>query len=106
MFKKHDIAAKVTTTVAHYGFSSGKAPTKHHTIEIVRVASASKDGRVKSYQTTPQSPVYPHRDDLGRTRFMTISGAMQPHAARLFNAAASPVRFDDQETAKAAILAA
>jgi hypothetical protein len=37
---------------------------------------------------------------------MTISGAMQPHAARLFGATTSPVRFDDQEAAKAAILAA
>jgi hypothetical protein len=34
VFKKNDIAARITTTVAHYGFGSGRAPTKHHTIEI------------------------------------------------------------------------
>lgn len=108
MFKKGDIAAKVTTTQTHYGFGTGRAPTTHHSIEIIRVAGASRDGFVKSYQTTPKSPVYKHHDQYGRTKFLTISGEMQANAARLFEAAndSTLLRFDDQETVKAAILRA
>lgn len=108
MFKKGDVVAKISTSVAHYGFGSGKAPTTYHTIEIIRVASASKDGRVKSYQTRNGSPVYKHDDRYGRVKFMTIGGENQAKAIRLYDAAQSTdsLRFDDQEACKAAIAAA
>jgi len=108
MFKKGDIAAKITTTVAHYGFGSGRAPSAHHSIEIIRIASATREGFVKSYQTCEGSPVYKHYDRIGRVEFLTIGGEMQAHAQRLFAAAVdtSALRFDDREAAKAAILAA
>lgn len=104
MFKKGDIAARVTTTVAHYGFGSGRSPTKSHSIEIVMVSSAAKDGRVKSYQTSPASPVYKVHDKYGAVRWLAI-GEHHAAARDLFATAASPLRFDDQEAAKAAILA-
>lgn len=108
MLKKGDIAARITTTVAHYGFGTGRAPTSHHSIEIIRVASATKDGKVKSYQTRNGSPVYKQPFDYGKTRFMEIGGDNQAKAARLYDAAASTdvLRFNDQEAAKAAISAA
>jgi len=104
MFKKGDIAARVTTTVTHYGFGSGRAPTKHHSIEIVRVSSASKDGRVKSFQTSPASPVYKVLDKYGAVRWLAIS-EHQNAARDLFATTVAPLHFDDQEAAKAAILA-
>lgn len=108
MFKKGDVAAKVSTTVAHFGFGSGIAPKTYHSIEIIRVSSASKDGRIKSFQTRNGSPVYKHDDRYGRVKFMAIGGENQPRALRLYEAAQSTesLRFDDQETAKAAIAAA
>lgn len=107
MLRKGDIAARITTTVVHYGFGTGRAPTSHSTIEIVQVSSATKDGKVKSYQTRNGSPVYKQAFDYGKTRWLEIGGENQAKAARLYEAATSTdsLRFDDPETAKAAIAA-
>lgn len=106
--KKNDIVALVTTTVSNFAFGSGQAPIKNHRIDVVRVAAASRGGRVRKYQTYIGSPVYAHHDQYGRTMVLTIGGEMQERAARLFAAAASheDLRFTDQESAKAAIAAA
>lgn len=106
MFKKGDIAAKIVTTLTHYGFGSGRAATTHHSIEIIRVASATRDGRVKKYQTSMTSPAYQADVRYGREKYMTISGDAQLMAKRLFETAPDmrSLRFDSQEAAKAAIL--
>lgn len=109
MFKKGDIAARVTTTVQHFGFGSGREPIKHHTIEIVRIASAAKDGRAKSYNIYANSPDYKVQpQDAYRVKWMQIGGDKQEMAARLFiNAkSADELRFDSQDEAKNAICAA
>jgi hypothetical protein len=107
-FKKGDVVAKVSTSVAHYGFDSGRVPTISSSIEIIRVSSASKDGRVKSFQTRNGSPVYKHDDRYGRVKFLAIGGENQPKAIRLYEAAQSTdsLRFDDPESARAAIAGA
>lgn len=104
--KKGDICAIIETHVTHFAFGSGREPTKRHNIRIVRAESATRDGLLKKYRAYPASPVYSYSNRYGATKVMTIVGEPQAHAQRLFDKAAYFVDFDNQEAAKAAIMAA
>jgi hypothetical protein len=103
-FSKGDIATIVETRVTPYVHGSRPAETST-TIRIVRIESASRDGAtIKSYRTHPGSPVYKYDNHYARYRLMTIRGAMQANARRLFDAATAPLDYNSQESAQGAII--
>jgi len=107
-FKKGDVVAIIETRVTQYAFGSGRPAEMSHSIRIVRVESASRDGvTIKSYRTYPTSPIYKYENRYNRFKLMTIqSGTVQNAARRLFEAATGSLDYDSQEDARAAIVAA
>lgn len=107
-FRKGDVVAIVETRVVQFAFGSGRPAETSHSIRLVRVESATKDGAtIKSYRTYPASPVYRYENRYNRSKLMTIqSGTTQDAARRLFESATYMLDFETQDAAKAAILAA
>jgi hypothetical protein len=107
-FKKGDVIAIIETRVTQFVFGSGRPAETSHSIRIVRIESASRDGRkVKSYRPYPGAPVFPYRNSYNRIKLMTIqSGTLQQNARRLWNTATYFLDFDSQDAAKKAILEA
>jgi hypothetical protein len=108
VYKKGDVVAIIEARVTQFAFGSGRPAETSHSIRIVRVQSATRDGSsIKSYRTYPASPVYKYENRYNRFKLITIqSGRTQDAARRLFDAATYFLDFDTQESAKAAILAA
>lgn len=105
-YQKGDVIAIVETRVTQFAFGSGRPAETSHSIRIVRVESASRDGAaVKSYRAYPTSPVYKYENRYNRTKLLAISN-MQDAARRLFDSATYFLDYDSQEAAKAAIVAA
>lgn len=107
-YKKGDVVAIIETRVTQFAIGSGRAAETSHSIRIVRVESATKDGKmVKSYRTYPASPVYKYENRYNRTKLMIIqSGTTQSAVRRLFDNATYFLDYNTQEAAKAAIIAA
>ena len=105
LYSKGDIIAIIETRVTQFMIGSGRPSETSTTIRIVQVASASRNGALLlKYRTHPKSPIYKYDNHYARYKLLTISGAMQANAQRLFAAALAPLNFDDQEKAKGAIL--
>lgn len=107
-YKKGDVIALIETRVTQYAIGSGRPAETSHSIRIVRVESAARDGKsIKSYRTYPTSPVYKYENRYNRFKLMTIqSGTTQAAARRLFDGASYFLDYDTAEAAKAAIIAA
>jgi hypothetical protein len=107
-YKKGDVVALIETRVTQFAIGSGRPSETSTSIKIVRVESATRDGKtIKSYRGYPGSPVYRYENRYNRFKLMTIkSGTTQDAARRLFDAATYFLDYDSQEAARAAILAA
>ena len=106
-FKKGDIVAIVETHVTQFVIGSGRPAEKSHTVRLVRVESASRDGtKINSYRAYPHSPVYKYDNHYARYKLMAIGGENQEKAKRLFEGAAYFLDYNSQEKVKNAILSA
>ena len=83
-FKKGDVIAIVETRVAQFMVGSGRPAETSHTIRIVRIESASRDGaKINSYRAYPHSPAYKYDNHYARYKLMAIGGENQEKAKRL-----------------------
>jgi hypothetical protein len=107
-FKKGGVVAIIETRVTQFIIGSGRPSETSVNIRIVRIESASRDGKkINSYRPYPAGPVYKYENRYNRYKLMTIqSGTLQQNARRLFDAATYFLDFDSQDAAKKAVLEA